>query len=128
MNSPACIALINLLNKTELSEDNNKGIMIHLDNHMTGHKSIIRKNVVVTDFTVMGYMTRSHDKIVITNNLITKIAILQPKSIILKSNFRSNVKIMFHTVLSLGLEDRWIDVCSLISLLSPISRKHSLPG
>lgn len=53
--------------------------MIHLDNHMTSHKSIIRKNVVVTDFTVMGYMTRSHDKIVITNNLIMKIAILQPK-------------------------------------------------
>lgn len=102
--------------------------MIHLDNHMTSHKSIIRKNVVVTDFTVMGYMTRSHDKIVITYNLIMKIAILQPKSIILKSNFRPNVKIMFHTVLSLGLEDRWMDVCSLISLLSPISRKHSLPG
>ena len=34
----------------------------------------------------------------------------------------------WHTVLSLDIEDRWIDVCSLISLLSPTSRKHSSTG
>lgn len=43
--------------------------MSYFNYNMSSKQSVVSKNIVITNFAVMGNMTRTHDKIVITNNL-----------------------------------------------------------
>jgi len=77
----------------------------------------------------MGNMTTPHYKISITNNLIIWSGWVSKGTCTFMTPKISKVflycKKLLLTVLSVDFEDRWIEVCSLISLLSPTSRKHS---
>ena len=43
--------------------------MAHLHHNMTSQQGVISKNIIFPNFAIMGNVTRSHDKIVVTNNL-----------------------------------------------------------
>lgn len=47
-------------------------VRAYFHHNMACQKGIIRKNDVVSNLAVMGDMARTHDKIVIPNNLITQ--------------------------------------------------------
>lgn len=79
---------------------------------MTCQKSIVRKYVIVADLTVMGNMTRTHDEIIITNNLVIFILVRKRKSLnftnmdMSSGKKRETLPQQPHTVLSPDFEDR----------------------